>query len=175
MRLSLHKKRSEVKQPFAQPARLSLLKPLKGFDLNLMSNLETFFTLDYPKYEILLRVQDQDNPAIDVWKKFLANSWFPVVDARLFVDQADWSYWSWSGHCPGLTADRMENLLGNAGGSAELWVLLHHLSIGWAAHRVLRHFSTLDLRIFLSALWDPTISWRTSRYWLHCGGTAEEI
>lgn len=48
-RLHLHKKRSEVKQPFAQLAGVSLLKPLKGVDPNLMSNLETFFTLDYPK------------------------------------------------------------------------------------------------------------------------------
>ncbi len=48
-RLHLHKKRSEVKQPFVQLAGVSLLKPLKGVDPNLISNLETFFTLDYPK------------------------------------------------------------------------------------------------------------------------------
>lgn len=48
-RLHLHKKRSEVKQPFTQLVGVSLLKPLKGVDPNLMSNLETFFTLDYPK------------------------------------------------------------------------------------------------------------------------------
>lgn len=117
-RLHLHKKRSEVKQPFAQLAGVSLLKPLKGVDPNLMSNLETFFTLDYPKvrgrcisaarhvtaagarapsavdsleslslwqYEILLCVQDQDDPAIDVCKKLLAK--YPDVDARLFVGE----------------------------------------------------------------------------------------
>lgn len=86
-----------------------------------MSNLETFFTLDYPKvtlrrhdtellspwscdccsrligfsrevigisllqYEILLCVQDQDDPAIDVCKKLLAK--YPGVDARLFVGE----------------------------------------------------------------------------------------
>lgn len=48
-RLHLHRKRSEVKQPFTQMAGVSLLKPLKGVDANLISNLETFFTLDYPK------------------------------------------------------------------------------------------------------------------------------
>lgn len=56
-RLHLHKKRSEVKQPFAQLAGVSLLKPLKGVDPNLISNLETFFTLDYPK--VMLTTPDQ--------------------------------------------------------------------------------------------------------------------
>lgn len=51
-RLHLHKKRSEVKQPFAQMVGVSLLKPLKGVDPNLISNLETFFTLDYPKVRL---------------------------------------------------------------------------------------------------------------------------
>ncbi|XP_077479241.1 ceramide glucosyltransferase isoform X1 [Stigmatopora argus] len=79
VRLHLHKKTSEVKQP----AGVSLLKPLKGVDPNLISNLETFFTLDYPKYEVLMCVQDADDPAVDVCKKLLAK--YPNVDARLFV------------------------------------------------------------------------------------------
>eukprot|EP00064_Thunnus_orientalis_P024786 superscaffoldBa00011190_g25096 len=110
VRLHLHKKRSEVKQPFIQLAGVSLLKPLKGVDPNLIANLETFFTLDYPKvmlttihplttlstiplppeyhptaprYEILLCVQDQDDPAVDVCKKLLGK--YPNVDARLFI------------------------------------------------------------------------------------------
>jgi len=100
-------------------AGVSLLKPLKGVDPNLISNLETFFTLDYPKvrsaqsptwlhhvtsacsylsprcvfsnrcvclqYEILLCVQDQDDPAVDVCKKLLGK--YPNVDARLFIGE----------------------------------------------------------------------------------------
>ncbi|KTG41118.1 hypothetical protein cypCar_00034260 [Cyprinus carpio] len=34
---------------------------------------------------------------------------------------------------------------------------------------------SMTIQIFLSALWDPTISWRAGRYRLRCGGTAEEI
>ncbi|XP_031165389.1 ceramide glucosyltransferase [Sander lucioperca] len=83
VRLHLHRKRSEVKQPFAQLAGVSLLKPLKGVDPNLISNLETFFTMDYPKYEVLLCIQDLDDPAVDVCKKLLGK--YPNVDARLFI------------------------------------------------------------------------------------------
>lgn len=34
---------------------------------------------------------------------------------------------------------------------------------------------SLSLHIFLSALLDPTVSWRSGRYRLRCGGTADEI
>ncbi|XP_061656657.1 ceramide glucosyltransferase isoform X2 [Syngnathoides biaculeatus] len=39
--------------------------------------------MDYPKYEVLLCVQDQDDPAVDVCKELLGK--YPNVDARLFV------------------------------------------------------------------------------------------
>uniref|UniRef100_H3CAT0 ceramide glucosyltransferase n=1 Tax=Tetraodon nigroviridis TaxID=99883 RepID=H3CAT0_TETNG len=335
VRLHLHKKRSEVKQPFAQLAGVSLLKPLKGVDPNLMSNLETFFTLDYPKYEILLCVQDQDDPAIEVCKKLLAK--YPGVDARLFIggkkvginpkinnlmpgyEGARYNLvWicdsgirveinsvstsvntltSPTGSTcgsflhrflpPPLPSSTSSVMDANSHSSIELelalalaltlaWALvlplalalagwkfsmatqvalqnsgsysiaqfqsrmirwtklrinmvpatvlepvsecfLASLIIGWAAHYVFRWdmmvffmchclawfisdyiqltgvqggslcFSKLDfavawfiresmaVQIFLSALWDPTISWRTGRYRLRCGGTAEEI
>uniref|UniRef100_G1MZE2 ceramide glucosyltransferase n=1 Tax=Meleagris gallopavo TaxID=9103 RepID=G1MZE2_MELGA len=71
------------KQPYSKLPGVSLLKPLKGVDPNLINNLETFFELDYPKYEVLLCVQDHDDPAIDVCKKLLGK--YPNVDARLFI------------------------------------------------------------------------------------------
>uniref|UniRef100_A0AAY4AGB8 ceramide glucosyltransferase n=1 Tax=Denticeps clupeoides TaxID=299321 RepID=A0AAY4AGB8_9TELE len=82
VRLHLNKKTTD-KQPYSKLAGVSLLKPLKGVDPNLINNLETFFELDYPKYEILLCVQDHDDPAIDVCKKLLGK--YPNVDARLFI------------------------------------------------------------------------------------------
>uniref|UniRef100_A0A673AXX5 ceramide glucosyltransferase n=1 Tax=Sphaeramia orbicularis TaxID=375764 RepID=A0A673AXX5_9TELE len=347
VRLHLHKKRSEVKASFVQLAGVSLLKPLKGVDPNLISNLETFFTLDYPKYEILLCVQDQDDPAVDVCKKLLGK--YPNVDARLFIgkrtgdqpqdQQPDAGYDNANelkpdtltdlanqmtekvGLVHGLpyVADRQgfaatleqvyfgtshprsyisanvtgikcvtgmsclmrKDVLDQAGGLVAFaqyiaedyfmakaiadrgwkfsmatqvalqnsgsysigqfqsrmirWTKLRinmlpatvlepvsecflaSLIIGWAAHHVFRWdmmvffmchclawfisdyiqltgvqggplcFSKLDfavawfiresmaVQIFLSALWDPTISWRTGRYRLRCGGTAEEI
>ncbi|NXF37677.1 CEGT glucosyltransferase, partial [Nyctibius bracteatus] len=81
-RLHLNKKATD-KQPYSKLPGVSLLKPLKGVDPNLINNLETFFELDYPKYEVLLCVQDHDDPAIDVCKKLLGK--YPNVDARLFI------------------------------------------------------------------------------------------
>ncbi|KAE8632233.1 hypothetical protein XENTR_v10001484 [Xenopus tropicalis] len=81
-RLHLNKKVSD-KQPYSKLPGVSLLKPLKGVDPNLINNLETFFELDYPKFEILLCVQDLDDPAVDVCKKLLGK--YPSVDAKLFI------------------------------------------------------------------------------------------
>ncbi|NXX94365.1 CEGT glucosyltransferase, partial [Centropus bengalensis] len=81
-RLHLNKKATD-KQPYSKLPGVSLLKPLKGVDPNLINNLETFFELDYPKYEVLLCVQDHDDPAVDVCKKLLGK--YPNVDARLFI------------------------------------------------------------------------------------------
>lgn len=62
---------------------VSILKPLKGIDGNLFMNLESFFTMDYPKYELLFCVQDIDDPAIDVVKKLMTN--YPKIDAQLVL------------------------------------------------------------------------------------------
>ncbi|KAF7237556.1 Ceramide glucosyltransferase [Varanus komodoensis] len=82
--LHLSKKATD-KQPYSKLPGVSLLKPLKGVDPNLINNLETFFELDYPKYEVLLCVQDHDDPAIDVCKKLLGK--YPNIDARLFIGE----------------------------------------------------------------------------------------
>lgn len=93
-RLHLHKKRPEVKQPFMQLAGVSLLKPLKGVDPNLISNLETFFTLDYPK--VKPNTSNPDNyplvlpPANLSWLPDYQDSYCPTLQSQL------------PSHCPGL-------------------------------------------------------------------------
>ncbi|RZF36784.1 hypothetical protein LSTR_LSTR015610 [Laodelphax striatellus] len=62
---------------------VSIIKPLMGFDPNLLSNLETFFTMDYDCYEILFCVAEEGDPAIKVVNSLLDK--FPTVDAKLFV------------------------------------------------------------------------------------------
>jgi ceramide glucosyltransferase len=51
---------------------VSILKPLKGVDADLEANLETFFELDYPSYEIVFGVADADDPALAVARRVAA-------------------------------------------------------------------------------------------------------
>ena len=45
---------------------ISVLKPLAGLDLDLESNLRTFFEQDYPSFEILFAVRSESDPAVQV-------------------------------------------------------------------------------------------------------------
>jgi ceramide glucosyltransferase len=45
---------------------ISILKPLAGLDLDLESNLRTFFEQDYPAFEILFAVRAESDPAVQV-------------------------------------------------------------------------------------------------------------
>jgi len=45
---------------------ISILKPLSGLDLDLESNLRTFFEQDYPSFEILFAVRDNSDAAVTV-------------------------------------------------------------------------------------------------------------
>lgn len=62
---------------------VSIIKPLVGVDENLYANLETFFSMDYPAYEVLFCVQDPDDAAILTVKSLF--KLHPEVDAKLFT------------------------------------------------------------------------------------------
>src|ERR1700687_5017927 len=57
------------------PPPISVLKPLCGRDDRLEENLRSFFTQDYPDYEILFAVHALSDPAVSVVNK--VNSEFP--------------------------------------------------------------------------------------------------
>lgn len=61
---------------------ISIIKPLMGVDENLLENLETFFVMDYPIYEILFCVQDCTDPVINIVKHLMEK--YPNIDAKLF-------------------------------------------------------------------------------------------
>src|ERR1700732_1850937 len=73
-----------VKQPelnFTEP--ISILKPLAGLDVDLESNLRTFFELDYPSFEILFAVREARDPAIPVVEKLQRE--YPSVPSPVLV------------------------------------------------------------------------------------------
>jgi ceramide glucosyltransferase len=62
---------------------VSILKPLSGLDLDLESNLRTFFQQDYPSFEILFAVRDANDPAAEVVRRL--QSEHPQIPSRLLV------------------------------------------------------------------------------------------
>lgn len=64
---------------------VSILKPLKGVDDRLEQNLEGFFRLDYPDYELLFCVANAKDPACAVARRLIAR--FPRVRARLLIGE----------------------------------------------------------------------------------------
>ncbi len=60
--LSLNHYRREKKLPLASGPfpPITILKPLKGLDPGLSENLEGFFLLNYPEYELIFSVADAD-------------------------------------------------------------------------------------------------------------------
>jgi len=64
---------------------VSVLKPLKGADENLLENLRSFFEQDYPDFEIIFGVKDADDPAVKVVWELQAQ--YPHVCTKLVIDE----------------------------------------------------------------------------------------
>jgi ceramide glucosyltransferase len=62
---------------------VTVLKPLAGRDSGLLKNLESFFHQDHPDYEIVLGVEDPEDPAVDVARYLMRRH--PNVPAKLVV------------------------------------------------------------------------------------------
>ncbi|KAF4573082.1 hypothetical protein EYR40_003835 [Pleurotus pulmonarius] len=64
---------------------VSILRPLKGLDTNLYENLESTFTQEYPNYEILLSVAEEEDQALPVVRELIAK--YPNVNAKVIVGE----------------------------------------------------------------------------------------
>jgi ceramide glucosyltransferase len=62
---------------------ISILKPLAGLDLDLESNLRTFFEQDYPAFEILFAVRSASDPAAEVVARLQRE--YPSISSRLVI------------------------------------------------------------------------------------------
>ncbi|MGC4048670.1 MAG: bacteriohopanetetrol glucosamine biosynthesis glycosyltransferase HpnI [Paludibaculum sp.] len=62
---------------------VSILKPLHGLDEGLEENLRTFFSQDYPDYEILFAARDASDPALALVERLRLD--YPDIPVRVFV------------------------------------------------------------------------------------------
>lgn len=81
-RLSVWRTRVHLAGLAPLPA-VTILKPLHGSEPNLESNLESFFRLDYPLYEIIFGCRDADDPALEAVEHLRAK--YPAVAARVVL------------------------------------------------------------------------------------------
>lgn len=73
-----------VRPPMQQGAEpISILKPLAGLDLDLESNLRTFFEQEYPSFEILFAVRSESDPAVEVVSRLQKE--YSKIPSRLVI------------------------------------------------------------------------------------------
>lgn len=82
--IALRKKIKEKSYSSILPP-ISIIKPLKGLDDNLFDNIESFCRQDYPEYELILSLQDYNDPAYRVAEK-IRNKYPNLV--RIVVDNS---------------------------------------------------------------------------------------
>jgi ceramide glucosyltransferase len=76
------KNKGSVPLPADAPL-VSILKPLRAIDDDLERNLESYYRLEYPRYEILFAVDRDDDPCVKMIRKLVAK--YPHVPTSLLV------------------------------------------------------------------------------------------
>lgn len=66
---------------------ISILKPIKGLEPDLYRNLESYFELRYPNYEIIFCLADGNDPARPIIERLLSE--YPRTNARLLIEPRD--------------------------------------------------------------------------------------
>ncbi|WWC59946.1 uncharacterized protein I303_102509 [Kwoniella dejecticola CBS 10117] len=63
---------------------VTIIRPLCGLDQNLYNTLESCMMLDYPKYEVIFAVQDENDEALPVVRMVMDK--YPTVKSRVIID-----------------------------------------------------------------------------------------
>lgn len=90
-RQNLHRQSRYNNQPKPKSSKLSaseaegvsIIRPLKGVDLELEANLISSFIQNYPKFEIIFSVASEKDPAIKIVEKLRRE--YHHVDSRLII------------------------------------------------------------------------------------------
>ena len=68
---------------------ISILKPLKGMDDDLFDNLVSFCNQDYPEYEIIFSLEEENDPALELAQKIKKT--YPHKKISIVVKQVDYA------------------------------------------------------------------------------------
>ncbi|RWS03387.1 hypothetical protein B4U79_01396 [Dinothrombium tinctorium] len=77
-----NKKRSAPKTKCSPITGVSIIKPMHEYDESLVENLESFFKLNYPLYEILFCVADDEKNVLNVVENLIKK--YPKVSTHVF-------------------------------------------------------------------------------------------
>jgi len=64
---------------------VTVIRPLCGLDNNLYKTLESSMRIDYPKYEVIFALQDENDEAIPIVKMLMKR--YPNVDASIVISE----------------------------------------------------------------------------------------
>ena len=72
---------TEIDPDFHPP--VTILKPICGLDINTYENFASFCQQDYPEYQIIFGVRNEQDLSVEVVKKIIHD--FPLIDIRLVI------------------------------------------------------------------------------------------
>jgi ceramide glucosyltransferase len=84
---AMSKRRARPAPALRRAPRVTIFKPLSGHDDDLEANLESFASIDYPSFEVLLGVASPSDSAYPAARRFIVRH--PKLDARLVVTDPD--------------------------------------------------------------------------------------